>query len=211
MRRRKNISHKVKTSIAVVVDGETEVFYLQMLKRNERRIRVNIEPKIPSRKSLQEQYELALSLLDKEFAKVFWIVDLDVVLKEDKETPKGQKTVVQQFLEYREKLIKEGVVVIVNNPCLEFWFLLHFEQTSRLFSKCTSAEKALKTYLSSYEKKKKYLTKQDDDIYLKLKPYLKDAIFNSSSLGNFNNHNPKKAMCEMEKLFQTEELKGIFE
>lgn len=211
MRRRKNISHKVNASIAIVVDGETEVFYLQMLKRNERKIRVSIEPKIPSRKSLQEQYALALSLLDKEFAKVFWIVDFDAILKENRETPKGQKHVIQKFKECREKLIKEGVVVIVNNPCLEFWFLLHFKHTSKLFSKCASAEKVLKKHLFNYEKKKRYLTKQDDDIYLKLKPYLKDAISNSSSLGNFNNYNLNKAMCEMEKLFQIDELKGVFE
>lgn len=211
MRRRKNISHKVNASIAIVVDGETEVYYLQMLKRNERRIRVSIEPKIPSRKSIQEQYELVLGLLDKEFAKVLWVVDFDAILKENRETPKGQKHVIQKFKECREKLIKEGVVVIVNNPCLEFWFLLHFKHTSKLFSKCASAEKVLKKHLFNYEKKKRYLTKQDDDIYLKLKPYLKDAISNSSSLGNFNNYNLNKAMCEMEKLFQIDELKGVFE
>ena len=39
-----------------------------------------------------------------------------------------------------------------------------------------------------------------------LKTKLKVAIDNSLALGNFDNENPKKAMCEMELLFQADEL-----
>jgi len=46
---------------------------------------------------------------------------------------------------------------------------------------------------------------------LKLKPNLKTALHNSISLGKFNNENPKKAMSEMELLFQSDELKKHFE
>ena len=52
-----SIPIKSRPTFAVVVDGECEVWYLQMLKRNERSIVVNIEPKIPQRKRLSEQYE----------------------------------------------------------------------------------------------------------------------------------------------------------
>ena len=208
MRKSKNIPRK-KSSFAVVVDGNDEVWYLQMLKRNERDVRINIEPKIPNKKSVKEQYNLVCDLSGKEFTKVFWIIDFDTIIKEENEATKGKKSPLKSFEEYRKSLAKKhkNVVVIVNNPCLEFWFLLHFGKTSKYFDNCSSAEKELKKHLKDYEKTQKFFTKQNDDIYLKLKPNLKTALQNSIALGNFDSENPKKAMCEMELLFQSEELK----
>ncbi len=210
-RKRNKISRKTKPALAFVVDGETEVWYLQMLKRNERSLRVDIKPEIPVKKSLQEQYDFICNLSTKEYTKVFWIVDLDTVVKEARETPKGKENPIVTFKRFRNNLKKiENVVVIVNNPCLEFWFLLHFERTSRIFSNCSDAEKQLKVHLKNYEKKQKFFTKQDDDIYLKLKTYLNTAIENAVSLGQFDSENPEKAMCEMELFFHAEELNGYF-
>ncbi|MEZ4985942.1 MAG: RloB family protein [Saprospiraceae bacterium] len=212
MRKPKKITHKIDPSFALVVDGETEVWYLQMLKRNERDIRVSIKPEIPNKKSTEEQYNLVCNLANKEFTKVFWIVDLDTIIKEDNEAPKGKKSPLKTFKEYRTDLIKNypNVVVIVNNPCIEFWFLLHFEKTSKYFDTCSSAETQLERHLKNYEKTKKFFTKQNDDIYLKLKPKQSQAIDNSLALGNFDKENPKKAMCEMELLFKSDELKNHF-
>lgn len=147
------------------------------------------------------------------FTNVFWIIDLDTVIKEDNETPKSKKSLLKTFEEYRTDLITNypNVVVIVNNPCIEFWFLLHFEKTSKYFDTCSSAETQLKKHLKNYEKTQKFFTKQNDDIYLKLKPNLKTGIANSIALGNFDNKNPKQAMCEMELLLKSDELKKHFE
>ena len=212
MRKPKKIAHKTNPTFAVVVDGETEVWYLQMLKRNERDIRVSIKPEIPNKKSVEEQYNLVCDLSSKEFTKVFWIIDLDTVIKEENEAPKGKKSPLKSFEEYRTDLHEnyENIFVIVNNPCLEFWFLLHFEKTSKYFNTCSSVETELKKHLKNYEKTQKFFTKQNDDIYLKLKPKLKTALQNATAIGNFDNKNPKKAMCEMELLFQSEELKKHF-
>ncbi len=54
MRNSRETALKGSKTFAVVVDGETEVWYLQMLKRNERKLNVNIEPKLPSKKSISE-------------------------------------------------------------------------------------------------------------------------------------------------------------
>lgn len=213
MRKPKKIIHKTNPSFALVVDGETEIWYLQMLKRNERDIRVSIKPEIPNKKSVEEQYNLVCDLSNKEFTKVFWIIDLDTVIKEENEAPKGKKSPLKIFDEYRIHLSKNypNVVVIVNNPCIEFWFLLHFEKTSKYFNTCSGAETQLKKHLKDYEKTQKFFTKQNDDIYLKLKPNLKTGISNSIALGNFDNENPKQAMCEMELIFKSDELKKHFE
>lgn len=213
MRKTKKIAPKTNPVFAIVVDGETEIWYLQMLKRNERNIRVSIKPEIPNKKSLKEQYDLVCNLSEKEFTKVFWLIDLDAVIKEANETPKGKKSPLEIFTEYRTSLTKKfkNVIVIVNNPCLEFWFLLHYEKTSKYLNTCSRAENKLKKHLRNYEKTQKFFTKQNDDIYLKLQPKLKDAIKNSLSLGVFDIKEPKKAMSEMELLFQSGELKKHFE
>src|SRR5690606_21465164 len=135
---------------------------------NERHIRVSIKPEIPNKKSLEEQFHLVCDLANKEFHKVFWIVDFDTVIKEEKETPKGKHSPVKAFTQYRSSLSKKhpNVIVIVNNPCLEFWFIIHFEKTSRYFPNCSQAETQLKKHLKNFEKTRKYFTKENDDIYL---------------------------------------------
>ncbi len=205
MRKSRRVPIKTKPTFVFVVDGKTEVWYLNMLMRNERDIRVTIKPEIPHRKSLKDQYKLVCDLSEKEFSKVFWIVDFDTIIKEDKEALKGKTSPLKLFKEYRTHLIEKckNVVVIVNNPCLEFWFLLHFSKTAKQFNNCSNAERELKKHLINYEKSQRYFTKQNDDIYLKLKPYLKTALDNSMALGNFDDDNPQRAMCEMELLFNS--------
>ena len=118
MRRGRNIP--TKQSFAVVVDGETEYWYLEMLKRNEPNIPFNIKPQILQKKNIDQQYELVTELSEEEYDKVFWIVDLDVLLKEEREK-KNSTSSLQQFLNYYKSLSKQNkVVVIVNNPCLEY-------------------------------------------------------------------------------------------
>lgn len=212
MRQSRKIRQQAAPTFAFVVDGETEIWYLQMLKRNERQIRINIKPEIPSKKSIEEQFNLVIDLSNREYLKVFWIVDLDSIIKESRETPKEKKTSIQAFIEFR-KIIKhtyKNVIVIVNNPCLEFWFLLHFQKTAKLFDTCIKAENELKKYLKNFEKTQKYFTKQDNDIYLKLRPNIKMALSNAISLGELDTGKHTKAICEMHLLFETEELREYY-
>src|SRR5699024_5788324 len=202
MKRSRRTKRKQKRpNYAVIVDGETEVWYLNMLKRNERQIRVNIKPEIPNKKSLKEQYKSVLNLAESgNYKKVFWLVDYDTIIKETRETAKASRSPEEVFNQYTNSLNKdfENVVVIVNNPCLEFWFLLHFENTSRFFNDCTSVSRRLSTHLSDYEKTRRYFTKQNDDIYLKLQPYLSSAYNNAKLLGAYSsNSNKRRAICEM--------------
>lgn len=210
MRNRKPLPFKTNPTFAIIVDGDCEIWYFQMLKRNERSITVNIEPKIPQKKKLSEQYENVFNLA-KDYTKVFWIVDFDVISSETKKAKKGNKTALQEFSEYRKLVLEkhDNVIVIVNNPCLEYWLLLHFEETSKLFSTCADAEKQLKKHLKDYEKTQKYYTKENHDIYLKLKPNLKTAIKNAKKLDPFEKGNPDRGISEMQWLFEAVELKEI--
>lgn len=204
MRRGKKI--QTKQSFAVVVDGETEYWYLQMLKRNEPNIPFNIKPQILQKKNIDQQYKLVIELSEEEYDKVFWIVDLDVLLKEEREKNNSTSS-LQQFLSYWRKLSNQNkVVVIVNNPCLEYWFLLHYKNTSKVFTACADAEKQVSQHLKGYEKTKKFFTKSNNDIYKQLKPYLQTAVSNATALGTFDAKDYSKAKCEMPLLFNTLQL-----
>lgn len=213
MRKSSKNYRQANPTFVFVVDGETETWYLQMLKRNEPQLRLNIKPEIPNKKSIEEQFKLVVDLSKKEYLKVFWIVDLDTIIKEHNETPKGKKSSLQTFIEKTEIIKNEykSIIVIINNPCLEFWFLLQFEKTSKQFDSCAKLETELRKInnLSDYEKTQKYYTKQNNDIYKRLKPFLNTAIDNSLSLGQFDKGEHTKAISEMFLLFQTDELKNI--
>jgi hypothetical protein len=101
---------QTREAFAVVVDGETEKWYLQMLVKNETNISSNIKPHIPKNKDIDEQYKLVrdLSKKEEEYDKVFWIVDLDVLLKEEREK-KNSTSSLQKFLEYWGKLSKQKI------------------------------------------------------------------------------------------------------
>lgn len=199
-------------SIVVVADGETEAWYLNMLKRNERQIRISIKPEIYNKKPLKDQFELVEELAGNKFTEVFWIMDLDTIIKETREAKKGTESPMESFKSYRRILTDkhDNITVIVNNPCLEFWFLLHFERTSKLYNSCEQAIVQLKKHLKDYKKTRSYYTRQNNDIYLKLKPYLNSAFENSTVMGSFVENNPGKAMCEMEYFFFCEKLKEHF-
>jgi Skp family chaperone for outer membrane proteins len=210
MRKNRAIPLKSKPSFAFVVDGECEFWYIQMLKRNERQISVDLKPEIPQKKKLIDQYKKVVDL-SKDYDKVFWIIDFDVIISETRKAKKGAQTVLQEFKKYYTDLENnfQNIFVIINNPCLEFWILLHFQTTSKYFDTCESATKELKKHLTNYEKSQSFYTKQDNDIYLKLKPHLNNAILNAKKLESLDFDTPQTALSEMHIFFELEEIESI--
>lgn len=203
MRNSKKIPAKGKPSIAVVVDGQTESWYLAMIARNEPDSRFRIKPEIPQNKSLAEQYAKVISLAA-DYDEVIWIVDLDVVLRETREGRPGQTGALDVFRRMKSKLESEydNVTLIINQPCIEFWLLIHFEFTRAPFDNCAGAESRLKRYLDDYLKTQKYYTKEGNDIYLKMKEHLPVAIKNSKRFGIFDFENPYRGYSDMHLLFE---------
>jgi hypothetical protein len=204
MSRPKREPKALRPTFAVVADGKTEKWYLEMLRQNEPDIIIHFKPQIPNKKKIEDQCELVRSLSENAgYTKVFWIVDLDAIIEDSRQVAKAKETPLQEFSRNTKKFEEDNnVEVIVNNLCLEFWFLLHFEKTSKYFNRCDEAEKQLKKHFPDYEKTEKFFKKQDNDIYLRLKDKLPDALKNSEALGKFNSNDPERAMCEMELFFE---------
>jgi hypothetical protein len=78
MRRRNRKTRDLKNSCVVLVDGESEISYINNIKTSN----LKVLPEIPKHKSLKEMYKLFREKA-KEFDIVFWIIDLDVVIREN--------------------------------------------------------------------------------------------------------------------------------
>ncbi|MDE3213895.1 MAG: RloB domain-containing protein [Bacteroidota bacterium] len=131
------------------------------------------------------------------------------MLRESKATRIGEESRIVEFLKYRERLKKnKNVVTIVNHPCLEYWIFIHFEFSQKHFHDCKNVCRQLKLLLKDYEKSCKYFTRNNNDIYLRLKPKLKEAIANTKKLKKFNYNNPAGPFTEMQLFFETSDLQN---
>jgi hypothetical protein len=194
---------KGKKVYSIIVDGETEVWYFQMMKRHETfPYLVDIKPELPKKKKLSEQYKVVKNNA-KVYDKVFWLIDFDTIIKEEKEFKGNGERPLQELKHYIKAFLdNKRVKILINTPCLEFWYLLHFEETGRYFSQCKNATKSLKAYIPDYQKSQKYYTQSNNDIYKKLKPFQQTAIINAEKLGKFTLDNPKTAKAEIHQIFQ---------
>ena len=139
---------KSKKVYAIVVDGQTEVWYFQLLKKHEKLANIDLKPALPKKKKLEEQYETMLDNIELGYDKVFWLLDFDTILKEERETGKGQPSKLIQVKEWKTTLEKqENVHVLINMPCLEYWYLLHFLDTSKSFEQCDNVIQELSKHL----------------------------------------------------------------
>lgn len=202
MRRHRKIPLKGIPKFVIVVEGECEFWYIQMLKRNERLTGIDLKPEIPQRKKLSEQYRKVIELSGI-YDRVYWVIDFDIISKETREAKKGTKTALQEFKEYYYAIRKncKNVVVLINNPCFEYWLLLHFEYSSGYYGVCREVIKPLKKYLPDYEKTQAYYTRQNHDIYLKLREKLPTAILNAKKLNEFNLEHITFSVSDMHLLF----------
>lgn len=201
---KRNHHRKGKKTYSIIVDGKTEVWYLQMLKKNEDIPRIDVKPELPKKKKFSEQFDSVVEN-SKIYDEVIWLIDFDTILKESKEAKKGSKTALQQLNEYKTEIDKNfnNVELFVNAPCLELWLLLHFETIGKFFPNCNEAEKKLKRlHIKDYEKSEKFYKKRDNDIYKLLANKKKIAISNAKKLGEFNIKNPNKSVTEMYKFFE---------
>lgn len=180
-----------KEVFLIIVDGETEKWYLEMLKTSISHPRINIKPELPKKKAL---YQIEKMIIDnsKDYDKIIWIVDYDEIIHNRHE---------QKFQNIQQTLSKlQNVEILINNPCLEFWFLLHFCDTSKFFPNCKTAEKELKKHLNDYEKTQAYFKNNRSNIYEKLKPFKNKAIQRAKKIETnpFNSSPPK---AQLYKLF----------
>ncbi len=212
MARKKQKLQKDRGSIAIIMDGKDERWYIDKVKEcylcNKLR-QVKVKPELPNEKNVEEQFDLAKKLLEEEYSFVILILDFDKILKEKKEGGKGVKEFEYFANSYNNYInIKAGqgsrankwmnnLLVIVNNPCLEYWFLLHYKQTTKFYEDGNSLISELKRIpeLKDYDKNETYIK----SLYKKLESRLPDARKNAKEFCLQECEN--KGCSEMNKMF----------
>jgi len=179
---RKRGKRKLKPHYIILVDGQSEIVYLNLIKKQN----IKVIPEIPKKKSLKDMYSLFKSK-QKEADKVFWIIDLDVVIKENK---------INELKDYITHY-KENI--IINNPCLEYWFYLHYQSSGNFNNRCDDVIRKLEKEDNLF----KTYSKSSSDIE-KLVIKLSDKISTACN-------NAQKRQCDLDQLVSCSQMNKIIE
>ena len=145
---RKNIA--TRQVIHIVGEGLTELFYFSHLKKF-LGYRYSISPRLFENNSIEKIDKKIKELLNEDVF-VICVFDADVSRRSDAENRK--------MAALKKKYEKNGNVILCDSlQSIEYWFLLHFEDTCRHFLDSAATERALKRYLPTYGKTRKYLEK----------------------------------------------------
>jgi len=183
--------HAYKKKYALVADGETEHWYIKQLVEYHQ-LNIEVSPRIPQSKTLKEQYILVGELYkDNTYSKILWIIDLDSVLKENNDSKQKGKALSEFKTLYRNALSKwnDKVTIIVNNPCLEYWYCIHNNPN-------------MATFFDSYEKMLPTLRKYNvnKQLFAQYNKSKKDDYL--SGIGLYRN-----LLDDLKKLFKTKTKK----
>ena len=187
-----NKKRSAKTAVAIIVDGKDEKWYINKVKSHYpcKAIKsIKIKPELPERKKVQELFNLAKSKLSDEYTFVVLIFDLDEPLKDIKEYAKFKELYNKYLLARDNRLIgrqkanygwMSKMLVVINNPCLEYWYLLHYCKTTKFFADYQSLLSMLKRIpeLSEYDKCENYYNGHPD-IYERLEKSIDRARSNA--------------------------------
>lgn len=170
-------TQNARFAIAVIVDGQDEKWYIEKVKDhypNTVLRSIQIKPELADKKKVNDLFEEAKTRLNQEFSHVILIVDLDEPLKDVGEFERF-KIWYDRYLSAQDGRFTKNnrwmkdLTVIINNPCLEYWYLLHFGKTSKYYADYTSLLPDLRKIpeMANYDKSDTYYH-NSPDIYLRL-------------------------------------------
>lgn len=168
-----------KRVILIYCDGITEKYYLHSLKADKYHwLTIEIKPGLGASDNFETVFNEIEQLLATDdvgqYQRIFYLKDMDTVFNQGK-ILKFQALVDKLK---RKKHAKNRLYVIGSRPCIEFWFLLHYDGNDRLLNNYEEAKKELCRYLNDYSKEKKY----SEAIYNKLQERIDEAIVRSKAI-----------------------------
>ncbi|MFI3323021.1 MAG: RloB family protein [Rikenellaceae bacterium] len=146
--RKKRPTQNTRQAIHIVGEGQTELFYFKHLK-SLKGYRCAISPRLFENNSIAKIEKKVEELL-REDVFVICVFDADVSRRSDAENRKLQQL--------KSKYSKNDNVLLCDSlQSIEYWFLLHFEDTCRHFNNASTTEKALLKYIPNFGKDRKFL------------------------------------------------------
>ena len=146
--RKKKPTLNTRQAIHIVGEGQTELFYFKHLKKL-MNYRCTISPRLFENNSIAK-IEKKIDELSKEDVFVICVFDADVSRRSEVENNKLQRL--------KDKCNKKDNILLCDSlQSIEYWFLLHFEDTCRHFNNADATTRALKKYIPNYDKGRKFL------------------------------------------------------
>lgn len=170
---------KVKPIILIVTEGsQTEPKYFEHYRTRQTNIDIRVVPSRSSagetdyisliRKAIEYQVGDQLSVANGD---AVWVVaDGDV----NYHNPDPVESKNKQLLKARKLAESKDIQMAISNPCFEFWYLLHFQYTTKFLKDYPAVKTMLASHLRDYEKSR--------DIYTALAAHTEDAIQNARRL-----------------------------
>lgn len=149
--RKKKPAQNTRQVIHIVGEGLTELFYFSHIKRL-LDYRCSISPRLFENNSIEKIEKKIIELL-REDVFVICVFDADVSRRSAVENKK-LTTLKKRYAKNTNVLLCDSL------QSIEFWFLLHYEDTCRHFNDSAATEQALKHYIPAYDKTRKYLEKE---------------------------------------------------
>lgn len=146
---RKTSCKSSQSPIPVIIGaGITEQWYFTHL-QNLLNLRVRIRPRFFGTENIHE--------LDKKIAQVIQ-EGATAICVFDADTTEFSETEAKKAQNLKKKYAnKKNVLLCDSLPSLEYWFLIHYEDTNKHFANSHAAELALRSHIPSYEKKEAFL------------------------------------------------------
>ncbi len=148
---RRQKPRSLRTGVYIVGEGITERYYFTHM-RNLYGFHCVIKPRLFGNTSILAMESKVEELLKNDVF-VICVFDMDVYAHDV-----GARDRLARF---QNKFRNSSNLLLCKSfPSIEFWFLLHYEQTNRLFKDSAETEYALKKYISDYEKKGQFLERE---------------------------------------------------
>ncbi|MDR3366334.1 MAG: RloB family protein [Prevotellaceae bacterium] len=148
---RKQKIREPKSGIYIVGEGITEQYYFMHVKRL-CGFRCTIKPRFFGNTSIAGMKKVIEELL-RDDIRVICVFDADVPTRNNSE----KKKLEQLQKKYRES---KKLIFCDSLPSIEYWFLLHYENSNRYFNDAKAAETALKKHIADYEKAAQFFEKE---------------------------------------------------
>lgn len=181
----------MKKSIAIIGEGETEWFYFESL-RITCRYPFKLSPDFPQHADIEHILKLAKAKLTEDYDYVVCLIDMNRLIEKSAER--------QKYQSFKSRKENRNIIFIETNPCIEFWFLLHFlpDKTVRRCQNYDQLIPELRKYMPGYEKTKRYFIKTKLYDYLRANGSIERAKSNAEKLSQMSKFSPEDSIAYSE-------------
>lgn len=186
---RKTKNRQLNITYLILVEGLTELIYFQNLKEDRGYFGFTVKLQKAKHGNPVPLIEEALKEYEKGVYRNIWCVyDCDVLFYNRNE----------RFNNAYNSAQRQGIRFAESMPCIEVWFILHFEKPKNSYQNADAVITDLKKYIPNYNKNQDW---QERNLYKSLKEHSAQALINVLKLPIIN-HNIQVTATSVNELIK---------